>query len=109
MRHEVVEWDSDKAAKNYAKHRVRFEEAAKVLCDPFWERFHVQEYDTEHSTSDEDRWKTAGTHPERREMLLVISWTQRLELDGRSVTRIISARRATIGERKAYEDKVRKI
>jgi uncharacterized DUF497 family protein len=103
VRHEHFEWNEAKAAANYAKHGVRFDAAVRVLRDIFADRFHVEEFDSAHSTEREDRWITTGSQPDRRHVVLVISWTQRVDSLDRKLTRIISARRATKGERKDYE------
>jgi len=86
------EWDPDKAVANANKHGITFEEAASVFGDPL----SLTAYDPDHS-QDEDRYITLGTSAEGR--LLMISHTDR---DDR--IRIISARKATRRERKAYEN-----
>lgn len=86
------EWDPDKAARNFAKHRVAFAEAATVFGDPMAITF----YDPDHS-DDQDRYLTFGWSTEGR--LLVVSHTDR-----ENRNRIISARAATRRERKIYEE-----
>jgi uncharacterized protein len=86
------EWDPDKAARNLAKHRVAFAEAATVFGDPMAITF----YDPDHS-DEEDRYLTFGWSTEGR--LLVVSHTDRGNRN-----RIISARVATRRERKIYEE-----
>jgi uncharacterized protein len=103
VQHERFEWDPEKADKNLVKHRVSFEETAAMLADPFWARFHFEDYDGWHSRENEDRWITTGSYPFDRRLILVVSWTPRLDLAERVVTRIISARLATRRERKCYE------
>jgi len=99
--HDRFEWDDRKAEANLRKHGVTFDQAAEVLADSDADLFHIEEYDEEHST-DEDRFITTASHPANRDIVLVISWTERH--DRRShVTRIIGARRATPAERKRYE------
>lgn len=88
---EGFEWDAAKAASNVAKHGVSFEEAATALLDPLA----LTVFDTSHSGL-EDRWLTIG-YSEALRLLLIVS----TERDGG--TRIISARRATSGERQTYE------
>ena len=85
------EWDPDKAQANLDKHQVSFNEAATVLSDSLSITF----YDPDHSI-DEDRYITIGLS--RSGKLLVVAHTDR---DDR--IRIISARRATRGERNYYE------
>jgi len=86
------EWDPDKAVRNLAKHGVSFQEAATVFGDPLA----VTYLDPDHS-EEEDRFLKFGHSSDGH--LLVVSHTDR---DDR--TRIISARRATRRERKAYEE-----
>lgn len=84
-------WDPVKAASNYRKHGVTFEEAATVLDDELV-RFRI---DQEH-----------GAH---RQIALGMSSRSRLlfvvcvEFDG-ELFRLISARRATARERRRYEE-----
>jgi uncharacterized DUF497 family protein len=86
------EWDEDKAASNLKKHKVTFGEAATVFGDSLSSTFP----DPDHSI-DEDRYITIGTSD--RDRVLIVSHTDR---EGR--IRIISARKATRHERKAYEE-----
>ena len=86
------EWDPDKAARNLAKHRVAFSEAATVFGDPLAITF----FDPGHS-DDEDPYLTFGCSSEGR--LLVVSHTDRGNRN-----RIISARVATRRERRIYEE-----
>lgn len=86
------EWDENKAARNFSKHGVSFEEAKTVFADPLYVDF----YDPDHS-EDEERYIIVGESNQGR--LLIVSYTER----GNSV-RLISAREATRTERKAYED-----
>ena len=85
----VFEWDDRKAAGNFEKHGVTFEEAAEVFLDEF--------------SVDGD----ASVAGERRDSVLGYSGAQRLLLvvctDRRNAMRIISARAATRAERKVYE------
>jgi uncharacterized DUF497 family protein len=83
-------WDPRKAASNVRKHSVTFEEAVTVFDD---ERALVQP-DWIH----EDRLLILGTSARAR--MLFVVYVQREEAD---VIRIISARKATPHERKAYE------
>jgi uncharacterized DUF497 family protein len=85
------EWDEAKASSNLEKHGVGFAEAASALLDPLA----LTVFDTAHSVT-EDRWLTIG-YSQALRLLLVIS------TDRDSATRIISARKATSGERQIYE------
>ena len=86
------EWDEQKAKRNLKKHGVSFEEAATVFGDPL----SMTIADPVHSTV-EQRWVTMGlTH---RERLVVVVHTNR----GNTI-RLISARKATRREKRAYEE-----
>jgi hypothetical protein len=85
-------WDPDKAAANRAKHGLSFETAVLVFDDPL----HSSKPDPHPGGS---RWQTIGLVGPV--LLLVIhTWP---EVDS-AVGRIISARKATARERKAYEE-----
>ena len=86
------EWDLKKALSNMRKHKVSFEEAATAMKDPM----SATGADPDHLIS-EDRYITFGVSSQGR--LLVISHT-----DKNGVIRIISARVASKGERKIYEE-----
>ncbi|MEI6783529.1 MAG: BrnT family toxin [Verrucomicrobiota bacterium] len=86
------EWDESKAKSNLAKHGVSFEEASTVFGDPL----SLTIPDPAHSQA-EDRSIVLGQSHQRK--LLVVVHTER----GDNI-RIISARRASRGERKSYEE-----
>ena len=86
-----VEWDPKKAERNLRKHGVEFVDAVIVLDD---ER--AITLPDEHPS--EERYLTFGMDAQGR--VLAISYA----LKG-SAIRIISARKATSGERAQYEDK----
>ena len=88
-------WDPDKAAANRAKHGLSFETAVLVFDDPL----HVSRPDPH---PDADRWHTIGLVGSVL-LLVVHTWPEETE-KGESVGRIISARKATAHERKAYEE-----
>jgi len=85
------DWDKNKAASNFAKHKVSFEEAATVFGDPLSDTFD----DPDHSAA-ERRFLIIGYSEKGR--LLFVSHT-----DDGEFTRIISAREPTRGERESYE------
>jgi uncharacterized DUF497 family protein len=85
------EWDPEKAKQNREKHRISFEEAATVFYDPLSATFD----DPDHSIS-ELRLITVGFSSRGR--LLVVSHTER----GKNI-RIVSARTATVHERRRHE------
>ena len=87
-----IEWDPRKAKSNLRKHGVSFEEAATVLSDPMA----ATGTDPDHSIS-EERYITFGLSEKGR--LVVVSHTERGE-----IIRIISARKASKGERELYEE-----
>jgi uncharacterized DUF497 family protein len=87
------EWDRGKGRSNLSKHGVSFQEAATVFGDPLALEFP----DPDHS-DDEDRFLTFGCSTNGR--FVVVAHADR---GGR--TRIISARRMTRQERKAYEER----
>ncbi|PKN67996.1 MAG: hypothetical protein CVU54_15785 [Deltaproteobacteria bacterium HGW-Deltaproteobacteria-12] len=86
------EWDMQKAKANLRKHKVSFEEAATALDDPM----SATSTDPDHSIT-EDRYVTFGISERGR--LLVVAHT-----DNEETIRIISAREASKGERKIYEE-----
>lgn len=89
----IFEWDPEKAEVNARKHGITFEEASTVFGDTL----SLLMADTDHSFS-EERYLVLGTSNQRR--LLVVAFAERLPR-----TRLISARQATAGERRRYEEK----
>ncbi len=88
-----MQWDPRKARENERKHGVRFSEVEPVFYDPV-------AITIEDSTSrTEQRFVTVGLDSFRR--VLVVTYTYR----GDDI-RIISARKATRNEVKAYEERV---
>jgi uncharacterized DUF497 family protein len=88
-------WDETKNRANKAKHGVSFEIARRVFDDPL----HVSIPDRyEHG---EERWTTVGFVG--AVALLVVIHTH-VEQSTEEIIRIISARKATRGERTRYEE-----
>jgi uncharacterized DUF497 family protein len=87
-----IEWDPNKARLNLRKHKVSFEEASTALYDTM----SVTGSDPDHSVG-EFRYVTFGMSAMGR--VLVISHAETSE-----IIRIISARVASKGERKLYEE-----
>jgi uncharacterized DUF497 family protein len=83
-------WDPRKAASNLRKHSVTFEEATTVFDD----EYALVQPDLTH----EDRLLILGTSTRARLLFVVY-----IEREADDVVRIISARKATSHERKAYE------
>ncbi|MBV8921580.1 BrnT family toxin [Bradyrhizobium sp.] len=88
-------WDPDKAKVNRAKHGLSFETAALVFDDPL----HASKQDPH---PDGDRWHTHRTR--RRGLAACCPYLARRNRGRRTHRRIISARKATAHERKAYEE-----
>jgi uncharacterized DUF497 family protein len=83
------EWDAEKYALNLSKHGVKFEDAAEVFFDPFYQ------------TGD------ASVVEEKRDFLIGYSFSEKLLLvvfvERGEKTGIISARKSANWERKLYE------
>jgi uncharacterized protein len=85
-------WNPEKAAINWRKHNISFQEATTVFDDSLSVTFP----DPDHSIG-ENRYVIIGIS--RSGQLLVVSHTDR-----ENYTRIISARRASRQERRFYEE-----
>lgn len=85
-----LEWDPAKAATNLKKHGVSFADAEGVLSDPLALTV------VDHDSTGEQRFVTIGLGNAGE--LLVVVYGER---SGKY--RLISARRATPGERRTYE------
>ena len=90
------EWNEKKAASNFRKHGVSFEEAKSV----FYDENAIQFYDEDHSELEEDRFLLLGRSIESR--ILITCYCER---ESDNVLRIISARKATKKERQYYPGK----
>jgi uncharacterized DUF497 family protein len=86
------EWNEDKARTNLRKHQIRFQEGATVFNDPLVATL----LDPDHSF-DEQRYIAIGRSVRGR--VLVVIFTER-----EAKIRLISCRKATLQERKAYEE-----
>ena len=86
---ERYEWDEEKAAANFAKHGVRFEDACEVFRDPFAIEMFDDRFDY-----GEDRYAIIGIAKGR---MLFVAYSMRIE-----VIRIISARGAEPLEQRWY-------
>ncbi|MGE5305911.1 MAG: BrnT family toxin [Alphaproteobacteria bacterium] len=89
------ECDPKKAARNFRKHRISFNEATTVFGDSLG----TTVPDPDHSVT-EDPYITVGISSRGR--LVMVARTERKER-----VRIISARELTRAERKAYEEKTK--
>ena len=83
-----VEWDDEKNKKNYKKHGLKFETAARIFLD----ENRIEEIDEVHSDF-EERIKTVG----RVGKILAVIYTERGEK-----YRLISARQADKNEEDEY-------
>jgi uncharacterized DUF497 family protein len=88
------EWDEDKNRRNLAKHKVGFETASLVFDDP--QALSIQDRMVE----GEERWQTVGMVSG---ILLLVAHTWWDE-PGEQTIRLISARKAVPGERRAYAE-----
>ncbi len=88
-------WDEAKNVANQRKHRLSFETAQLVFDDPV-----AASRLDEHP--DGDRWQTVGQVG--TVIMLVVHTCPEIETSEEETGRIISARRATAHERKAYEE-----
>jgi uncharacterized protein len=87
------EWDKAKAAANFRKHNVSFDEASTVFSDPL-----ARIFDDEEHSAVELREIIIGHSVINR--LLLVCFTERSE----DAVRIFSARQATRNERQDYEE-----
>lgn len=84
------EWDENKNAINIKKHHIDFEDAVLVFADPY----RIERYDrSAHNDSAEDRWQTIG----KIGKIVFVCYTERGD-----TVRLISARIATVEERRLY-------
>ena len=88
------EWDESKNKSNQKKHHVSFETALHIFKDPFLlsrqDRFESGEY----------RWQAVGLIA--NQVVVLVAHTSNFA-EFTEVIRIISARKATSQEKKAYE------
>ena len=87
------EWSDEKNQQNLRKHGVSFETAKQVFDDP---ALSVRE----RVVDGEERWQTMGLIDSV--VVLLVAHTYREE-DDAEIVRVISARKATRNERKAYD------
>ena len=87
-----VEWDREKARTNLVKHGVSFADAVTALEDE-------RAITVADERAAETRWVTVGMDAEGRVLVVVYAWRG-------DAMRIISARKATAGERRSYEEQL---
>ena len=89
----IFEWDDHKEQINIAKHGIDFKTAARVFQD----EFRIEIFDELHSDI-EERYITIGRIG-GVEIIVMVVFTER-----KQAIRLISARKATVQERKMYHD-----
>jgi uncharacterized protein len=87
------EWDEGKNRRNLAKHKISFENAKLVFDDP------QVLADRDREVDEEERWQAVGIIG--GSIAVLVAFTYR-EDEGGEVIRIISARKASPSERRAY-------
>jgi uncharacterized DUF497 family protein len=90
-----ITWDEEKSQSNLAKHGVSFDRAKLVFDDP-WQLSQLD------PCEDEERWQTLGLV--NGVVILMVVHTVKEQEHEEEEIRIISARKATRIERKAYEN-----
>jgi uncharacterized DUF497 family protein len=93
----IFEWDAYKASTNLRKHKVRFEEAKTLFNDPF-----LITFPDEFHSDGEERFISIGYSV--RDRILLVVHTERKENDISLIIRIINCRKATVLERRTYEE-----
>lgn len=89
-------WNAEKNVVNKRKHRLSFETAMLVFNDP-----QLRSRPDQHP--DEERWQTIGVISGI--VVFVVHTAPELDaVTGEEIGRIISARKATAHERRAYEE-----
>jgi uncharacterized protein len=89
-------WDPRKDRSNRREHGLSFETASLVFDDPL-------AASRPDDTTEEERWQTVG-EVGGVIVLVVHTWPQPDDDGRKEVARIISARKATAHERRAYEE-----
>ena len=89
-------WDENKSRTNLSKHGISFATAAKVFDDPRALSF------PDRVIEGEQRWKSIGW---AEGVPVIFSVAHTVSEEGKEeIIRIISARKATPGERREYEE-----
>jgi len=91
------DWDDKKASINLAKHKVSFDEGKTIFNDPF-----LLTYPDELHSDKENRLISIGTSSKER--LLLVVHLEKTKNANSILVRIISCRKATVSERKLYEE-----
>jgi uncharacterized DUF497 family protein len=86
----AVEWDPAKAGSNFRKHGIRFADSVSALEDD-------RAISIRDERAGEERWITIGIDSLARLLVVVYTWRN-------EDLRLISARLATPGERRQYQE-----
>lgn len=89
-------WDTQKNRTNERRHGLSFETAKLMFDDPYT----LSQKDPH---PDEQRWRTVGMIGAVI-VVVIHTWPESVLENGEEIGRIISARKATARERKAYEE-----
>ena len=91
-------WDEEKNRTNRRDHQVSFETAQLVFDDPL-------AITLPDPFPGEERWRTVGSPSNSIDVILFVvhTWPE-VDETGEEIGRIISARKATRNERRAYEE-----
>ena len=93
----IFRWNDRKASVNLAKHKVSFNEAKSVFYDPF-----ILTFPDEVHSEKEDRLISIGTSINKK--LLAVVHLEKEQIAQGFLVRIISCRKATLPERRLYEE-----
>ena len=93
----IFEWDENKAKSNLRKHKIGFEEAETIFNDPL-----VVTFADEFHSPEEKRLISIGLSNVNR--ILLVVHTEVSDKGDEILIRIISCRKATVLERKIYEE-----
>ena len=94
---QVYDWDKKKVQINLTKHKVSFEEGETIFDDPL-----LITYPDELHSDKEDRLISIGIS--KNERILLVVHVEKLETTDYMLIRIVSCRKATLPERKRYEE-----
>ena len=93
----IFEWNENKAKANLRNHKISFDEAKTIFNDA-----NIITFPDELHSQEEERFISIGFSTKNR--ILLVVHTEKIELEGVIIIRIISCRRPTALERKIYEE-----
>jgi len=98
QRNFAFEWDEEKNRRNQVKYGLSFEVAIKAFDDPYA----IYEFN---STAGNEDWEQVTGRIEGGLLIaLVVYVIKRVKTNGQEIYRIISARKASPGERRRYAE-----